>query len=343
MNIFRVPVDNQHFKETIENGKPINEIASFLSADEKLKLQTIAKDGVVRYWGSIPGENNKRNFARLTEGDELLCYRSGSYICLAKVLLKIINRELAKYSWGETEVGTTWELIYFLTDVKFFNIKSIIINKEFGFGEGPVMGFGPIAEDKVKEFNNRYGSVANFINNLTPEDKFEKPISEEISKPQIESPFHAQFLLVDIGNQLEFETYVPPIDAGHEVFGKKLDELITVRRDDLIQYVAPAILDPLSHIDVIWFKENYKPKFFYEVIHSSGMTEAFARLKAVSDYYELSKTRIVGSEKIRDDFEKSRRLYFPSSEQISYKLYDELILVYSKTKQYKKIVEEFLR
>jgi hypothetical protein len=40
-NIFRVPVDHEHFKETIELGKPLAEIQKFLQDDAKLKLQLI--------------------------------------------------------------------------------------------------------------------------------------------------------------------------------------------------------------------------------------------------------------------------------------------------------------
>ncbi len=115
--IFRVPVDNQHFKDTIEKGKPVDEIINFLTSEDRVNLQRISKEGVVRYWGSLPGEANKRYFEKLETGDELLCYRSGQYIALAKIAFKTTNPNLAKYSWGETEVGKTWELVYFFEEV----------------------------------------------------------------------------------------------------------------------------------------------------------------------------------------------------------------------------------
>src|SRR5512137_2910082 len=111
-NIFRIPVDNQHFKETIENGKTIKELDKYIKGDEKLILKNISRDGTIRYWGSIPGDSNRRNFEKLNKGDEVLCYRSGRYIALAEIAFKSINPELSKYSWGETENGSTWELIY---------------------------------------------------------------------------------------------------------------------------------------------------------------------------------------------------------------------------------------
>jgi len=147
-NIFRAPVDNQHFKDTIEAGKPVNEVASFLAGEQRAKVQRIAKDDSVRYWGSVPGESNRRNLEKLTEGDELLCYRSGNYIALAKIAFTTINRDLAKYSWGETETGLTWELVYFFSDVKLFEIDAGVINKEFGYSEGQLWALGQSAMKK---------------------------------------------------------------------------------------------------------------------------------------------------------------------------------------------------
>src|SRR4051812_24772188 len=99
-HIFRVPVDTKHFKDTIEIGKPYTEILSFLPAEDRLKK--IAQNGMVRYWGSLPGQSNQRTFKHLAEGDELLCYRSGKYIALATIAFSLINPDVARYSWGET-------------------------------------------------------------------------------------------------------------------------------------------------------------------------------------------------------------------------------------------------
>ena len=64
-NIFRAPADYQHFKDTIEDGRSVDETKSFLHEDEKSRLERIVKNGVVRYWGSLIGESNSRNFEKL--------------------------------------------------------------------------------------------------------------------------------------------------------------------------------------------------------------------------------------------------------------------------------------
>ena len=272
-----------------------------------------------------------------------MCYRSGKYIALCEIAFTSINSELSKYSWGETETGKTWELIYFFKDILYFQIESSLINNEFGFKNSPVMGFNTINSDKTKVFLSKHGSVKSFINKMGYENKIITSAFDHLLKTKISSPFEAQFYLVDLGNQLEYDTYIPAGDAGRVIFNKKLDELITVRKNDLVQFVAPAILDPLSNIDVIWFKDNYKPRFFYEVVHKSGMNEAFDRLKAVSEHYEIAKTRIIGDKEKKLEFDRSKRLYFPNPDKIAYKYYDDLTRVHSESLHYKSLVEAFLQ
>lgn len=341
-NIFRVPVDNQHFRDTIENGKPFEEISKFLSPEDKVKTSKYITDGVIRYWGSIPGENNKRNFEKLSENDELLCYRSGEYIALAKIAFKTINRNLAVYSWGETETHTTWELVYFLKDVVLFQANATALNAYFGLKEGPVMGFSSLSDERVKEFFSKHNSLEQVINELKTEENLHQEITKKISEFTINSPYEAQYYLVKLGNELEFETYVPASDAGRSPFDTKLEELITVNTTQLQEYVAPALYKPLSNIDVIWFKEGYRPKYFYEVIHKSGMSEALLRLDLVSKHYETAKVNIVGPQSGEQDFQHALRLWSGPRNALKYKDYEKLLSTYGEAQYYKKIVEEFL-
>lgn len=163
-HIFRVPVDTQHFHDTIEIGKPYAELLPFLPAEEQLKK--IAQGGTIRYWGSLPGESNKRTFHRLTQGDELLCYRSGNYVALATIAFSLINPALARYSWGETKNKTTWELIYFFSEVKLIDVKATVISQELGYKSGLVMGFSMVEEQTAHSFLAKHTSLARFLGKL---------------------------------------------------------------------------------------------------------------------------------------------------------------------------------
>src|SRR5579859_3258273 len=130
-HLFRVPVDTEHFKDTIITGKPYDEVLPFCPVEDQLKKS--AQDGIVRYWGSLPGQSNQRTFKLLAEGDELLCYRSGKYIALATIAFSLINPDLARYSWGETKNKTTWELIYFFSKVALIDIQATVVSQELGY------------------------------------------------------------------------------------------------------------------------------------------------------------------------------------------------------------------
>jgi len=100
---------------------------------------------------------------------------------------------------------------------------------------------------------------------------------EEIKPHRITISAHesAQKALVELGNILGFDTYVPPEDRNRVVDGKRLGELTTLK--ELPQFTYPRLLDTVKHIDVIWFKEEF-PVFCFEVEESTDVTKGLLRL-----------------------------------------------------------------
>lgn len=167
-NIFRVPVDVKHFADTIEKGKTYDEILPFVTSTDAKALAEIAQNNTLHYWGSIAGSSNIRTFTQIEEEDEILFYRAGKYIALATIALKIINPSLARYSWGEREDKFTWELMYFLKDVQTISIDKKSVNTVLGYKENAsVMGFSMISKQTTSQFINTYGSIANFVKQLS--------------------------------------------------------------------------------------------------------------------------------------------------------------------------------
>jgi hypothetical protein len=165
-HIFRVPVDTKNFVDTIERGKQYTEILPFLTFTEKAHLEKVAQGGILRYWGSIPGESNQKVFLSIAEGDELLCYRSGKYVALATIAFSTVNPVLARYSWGEKAKKQTWELMYFFKEVTLLSVDLRVINSAFGYKNSPVMGFSKLSDQNASQFISTYGSVASFLNQL---------------------------------------------------------------------------------------------------------------------------------------------------------------------------------
>lgn len=106
--------------------------------------------------------------------------------------------------------------------------------------------------------------------------------------------------------------------------------------------MAPAIFDPISNIDVIWFSEHYQPKFFFEVIHKTGWSEAFLRLDLATKHYETAKARLLGAKENEVEFKNAIRKWSGPKDNLVYKDYDQLLNLHLETLYHKKLTGEFL-
>jgi len=339
INLFRMPIDKDHAHKTLEKGVLYNDIQKFLTEGEKKELCKMNLTKPLKCWGSLPGSSNWRNWNLLKEDDEILCYRSNKYVCLAIVGLKIHNKELAKYLWGERD-GETWELMYFFKNIIFFDIPIEKINVHFGFKSGPVMGFNIISRKISEPFIIKFGSLSQFIKS----GEFKEQITKEQSEQKIiESPYEAQYYLVQLGKILGYKPYVPSTDSGREAFGVRLRTLVKTTKEDLSNYIGPAILDTISNIDVIWLNQGSRPAFCYEIVYKTGMKEAFARLGTAEQAFNGVKNRIIGDENMEFTYDKTRRLYFPYTRRIEYRDFTQLLEAHTSAVEYqKKVIEEFL-
>ncbi len=342
-NIFRMPVDHVHYKDTIENGKKIQEIEKFISKEERHALEKCLIDEKLKYWGSLPGASNTRNWDILKEGDEILGYREGEYICLAIVGYKTRNKKLAEYSWGTTEVGSTWEYMYFFKQVTFFKIENEKINTQFGFKPGPVMGFNIISPKTSEPILAKFGSVKNLIDEVAGLPFSKEHLEKKIKQIQIASSFEAQYYLVDLGNSLKFDTYVPMNDASRTVFGKKINEIATLNYNDIEKWTVPNLLSDLKLIDVIWFEVGCRPAYMYEVVHKAKDTlhKGLERMHLVQHQFSYAKPRIVGPEEMEFVFNNDLRR-FPGLKNPSFKNYEQLFEAHTASVDYNKVVNQFL-
>ena len=61
---------------------------------------------------------SRSEWENLREDDLVLFYAKKKFFYIARVLLKIRNRELAEEWWTTDETGRTWEFIYFIKEGK---------------------------------------------------------------------------------------------------------------------------------------------------------------------------------------------------------------------------------
>jgi 5-methylcytosine-specific restriction protein A len=136
-----------NLKRTIVDGVSIEEIQSYLDDEMVERLSAQYPDGKIRLWGIVAAHLSK--WKRLNEGDIVIINNNAVIRYSGVVSCTTRNRELATHLWGvkeDSENGDTWELIYFLIDMKEQNIPfgEIIA----ATGNGGRMSFGVYSENE---------------------------------------------------------------------------------------------------------------------------------------------------------------------------------------------------
>jgi len=330
-NIFRIPVDHEHYRVSIKDGKSFGSIKKFLIDEEIEKIKPLSASGNLKYWGSTPGSSNLRFWGRMEPGDEVIFYREGDYIGLGIVGATINNEKLAEYTWGRRNDGLTWQLIYFFLNIEEFKIDSSLLNQALGYSAGPVMGFSAIGEKTAKPIIEKFGGLSIFLKD------FKIAKEEEIEQKIIQKPEEAEYFLLDLGKLMERKTYSP--DWGRTAFGKRLEELCDFTTVD--DFLPPKIVDTAKYIDVLWF-ENHSPEYAFEVIHKSGMQDAFVRFQNLNQFFKSSNLHIIGPLDIEGEFEKIRRKFTNISDVVKFNSYNNLIELHSSFVEVREKRENFL-
>ncbi|MCJ7577006.1 MAG: hypothetical protein MUO91_00985 [candidate division Zixibacteria bacterium] len=152
------------------------------------------------------------------------------------------------------------------------------------------------------------------------------------SKEEMSAHTKAQQALIELGNLLGFDTYLPPEDRG------KI-EIATLK--EIPQFTHLHLLDTAKHIDVIWFREEF-PVYCFEVEESTDVTKGLLRL------YQIKKLKItpiiVGPENKRIKFQMEIEKEPFRSIKKSYKFisYEELSKLIEISKQFYELKKKLL-
>jgi len=116
----------KRFNDTIDPGCLISDIKPYMS---ETVLPQIEKNGKTRIgvWGFTDreGSNNKTLWNRIEPGDLVLFYSKHRFFCKGKVVAKEINSRLAHYLWNQESDGVTWDLVYYIDNLRPIDIPWI--------------------------------------------------------------------------------------------------------------------------------------------------------------------------------------------------------------------------
>ncbi|MFA5135867.1 MAG: hypothetical protein WC489_00560 [Patescibacteria group bacterium] len=274
---------DRHYFDTIQTRRSVEEFGKYLDEETVNKLKQYSHGRPYAIWGAVPGSSNIRNWEIMSEGDYVMVYRHGKIILAAEIALKVRNENLARYFWQEDTDGQTWELIYFMINDVPFDLPIEKLNKYLGYEESyHPQGFMAIKQDKADKLLSIYGDLISLLQKLSEGKNLEKieiekkqiineVIDEHIDRAPTEHT-EMQWRLIRLGNQANFDVWVPTADQSKEFDGKRF-------RDFVIKEFQASIDVPpyIRNIDIVW-KLGYSIKSAFEVEHSTSIYSGILRL-----------------------------------------------------------------
>jgi len=124
-NVFLIPTSGseeveEHYRDTILNYVELQSLKAYLSEADYNLLEEIYPNGLVKIWGTRPGDNNllANIWKRMAPDDYVLIFFKQHLTSITQVSHTIHNEKLAEHLWGRNKKGETWEYIFFLHNFK---------------------------------------------------------------------------------------------------------------------------------------------------------------------------------------------------------------------------------
>lgn len=128
----------RHFTHTIERPVPLEQLRSYLSADDFAALEHIYPVEQVPTWGITPGKGdvNVSTWEQIEPGDVALFVGGGQVFASGLITFKTTNVELAASLWDTDEEGQTWQYLYFLDRIQRHAMPYAEFNQAAGYKQG---------------------------------------------------------------------------------------------------------------------------------------------------------------------------------------------------------------
>ena len=146
-----------------------------------------------------------------------------------------------------------------------------------------------------------------------------------------------QGILLEIGNNRGFDTFVPDQDKNKRFANTTLKEVRSL--DAIPPFSYSDFVYRSSTIDVIWFNERKMPCHFFEVEHSTDIQNSLLKFFDLQDFY--SKMFIVADIKRKEEYK--RKIHYQAfkplveNDRIKFLDYETLHKIYNQTMEKKNI------
>jgi hypothetical protein len=161
------PEARQHLADSIQNPIDDPQAKVFDNFDEAhhAELERIRDEawGDFYAWGAVWGVRNRPTWEQMERDDFVLCVYDATYRYVARVLETYDNPECAEAIWGTNDEGRTWRYMYFLTEP--IEVYQPLYEFE-GYLHSRYQGFTRIADARLEEIEEHYGSIEEFIKEI---------------------------------------------------------------------------------------------------------------------------------------------------------------------------------
>jgi len=107
-------------------------------------------------------------------------------------------------------------------------------------------------------------------------------VENDSKSDEIFTHSYYQGMLVELGNMHNYRTYVPNQDKNKKFLEKKLSDIST--ESSLPNFSYDEITKRAKTVDVIWFNDRKMPFRFYEVEHSTNITNSLDKFYELQDF-----------------------------------------------------------
>lgn len=147
-----------------------------------------------------------------------------------------------------------------------------------------------------------------------------------------------QGIVVQLGNNKQnIKTYIPAQDKNKKFLETELSKIASFTT--IPKFTSESLLSKAKTVDVIWFNERSMPCGFYEIEHSTNITNSLDKFYELQDF--RADFRIIADIKRKNEFldKISKSIYNPIRDMVKFISYEDI------TKQYEKeniILDDYL-
>jgi hypothetical protein len=277
------PSAESNFEDTIQRKRSVAEIRRFLPADVVGDLEGIYHGSTFIVWGSVPGPMNVSRWEKMSAGDVVLVYNGGRICFAGEIAAKVRNKDLAHYFWKVDEMGSTWELMYFIVNEERVDVPIEQLNPLFGYRANyRPQGLSMINDAAVSDLVRNYGDIIGVLKTL---ERKEELIRLPARKQPPEADAHGgleristehdemQWRLIRLGQQARCDVWVPRGDQTKAYNGQNFRDFVLPEFHETLD-----VPRSIQNIDVVWKFGPYSIKSAFEIEHSTSVYSGILRL-----------------------------------------------------------------